>query len=410
MKNPISPLEGHLQVVRNLTVSAFSMLNSGGKLRNELLSLNINSSDFNQLNSSVYKAKDRFNSFRVLLQTKDAAKFNDAANALAESFLSYVQLIHEATMEMNIPKAAEPYRIKCQSVIDSLFTNENYFESVHDDNTIKNTSRLPSKFPSDVPKFVTLFFCVEVGIRFAKNISVSKKAGISEIIREIRFPPEFQQAGLSILNYFATVLNDKYPNIPVTVSIQQRQSSVTLVITHPDGTQDIISRALTDYGLVVTGQMSPNEFVKDDFRAMALQQKLELAQLEVRQVRDLLRLQDQYSSKRIESLESEVKNLHRIIDREFTSREKLQDGLLALSAQFTKGHVSEHMTNLISSLSQAIAERNSERTKVLLEDIQSSQPTIFSRLNDFFVQAVSSGIIGNYAYDWLKTLWPILPK
>jgi len=156
--------------------------------------------------------------------------------------------------------------------------------------------------------------------------------------------------------------------------------------------------------------MTAKTLVNDDFKALALQQKLELAQMEVRQTRDLLRIQDQYATKRVESLEAEVKNLYDLLGREFTSREVLQEGLLHLTAKLAVGHIGEQPTQLVRTLAEAISERNAERTRVVLEDIQSSQPALFDRLNDFFLQAATSGVIGNYVYDWLKALWPIMPK
>lgn len=185
---------------------------------------------------------------------------------------------------------------------------------------------------------------------------------------------------------------------------------VTLVITLPDGSQDTVTQALNDYGLVVTGRMPARELVGDDIKALALQQKLELAQMEVRQTRDLLRLQERYSNGRIESLESEVKNLYALLGREFTSRERLQEGLLNLTKQMASGHIGEQATQLLSALSEAISERNDQRTRILLEDIQSADPDLFERLSDFFFQAATTGVIGNYVYDWLKVLWPVLPK
>lgn len=410
MKIPANPLEGQLQVVRNLAVSSFSILANTGKLRNALADQATDKTTINRVNGHIYKAKGRFDSFRILLQTVDAASHGDAAAALAESFLSYVELIHEDLLAAGIQDAAKDHREACQQVIAATFSEAEFVAQAHDERTFKSSTRLPGLLKPVAPDFAVFFFCVEVARRFASNINVASKSGFAEIVREIHFPPEYQQAGLSILNYFSTVLNDKYPDIPVTVSIQQKLDAVTLKITLPDGTQDTVSRALSDYGLVVTGQMSPKDLVNDDIRAMALQQKLELAQLEVRQVRDLMRLQDQYSTKRIESLETEVKNLYALLGREFTSREKLQEGLLSLSAQLTRDPVSEHVASLIEALSQAIAERNSDRARVVLEDIQESQPTLFSRLNEFFLQATTSGVIGNYAYDWLKVIWPIAPK
>lgn len=208
------------------------------------------------------------------------------------------------------------------------------------------------------------------------------------------------------------ILSDKYPDIPVAISIKQEPKLVTLVITLPDGTEEIISKALNDYGLVVTGQMSAKDLVKDDLKVLALEQKLEMAALEIRQSRNILRIQDQYAEKRIGTLEAEVRNLYTLLGRELTSREKLQESLTTLTEGLVKtaGSASGQVAPLLTALSQAIADRNAERTKIIIEDIQTASPDLFNQLGAFFLNAATSGVIGNSVYDWIKVFLPLIPK
>lgn len=406
MKQPDVPLIERLRVVRNLTVSAYGSLLNGGTLKSEISDELV----AQRLNAMVFKIKTRFDSFKILIQTLPDGSGSDGAVALAESVIAHAAMVHALLVSAGLGERAQPYAGACAPLIAQFSASAAAAAITSDAEILKNSMRLPTQLKKIAPDSVVYYFCASAANEFASGIHLTGSDGLARIVREITFPPEYQQAGLSILNYFSAILNDKYPNIPVTVSIQQQPDKVTLIITLPDGSQDTVSKTLSDYGLVVTGQMTPKEFVGDDLKALALQQKLELAQMEVRQTRELIRIQDQYANRRVESLESEVKNLYTLLGREFTSREALQAGLLTLVGQMTAGHVGSQAAVLVQSLATAIAERNADRTRVLLEDIQSSEPALFSSLNEFFLKAATSGVIGNYVYDWLKILWPIFPK
>lgn len=406
MKKPVDPLKERLRVIRNLTVSAYAAASKGGTLKAEMA----NEAVAQRINQLVFKIKQRFDSFKVFIQTVPDGSRSAGAIALAESVLSHAAMLHRLLLEAGHEERARPYAEASAPYLSQMHSYFAHSVNGSDSEVVKSSMRLVGQLKKIVPDLVTFYFCCETAATYAKSIHLNQSDGFSQIVREITFPPEYQQAGLSILNYFSTILHDKYPGVPVTVSIQQHPDKVTLIITFPDGTQDEVSKTLSDYGLVVIGKMTPTDLLGDDLKALALQQKLELAQMEIRQTRELLRIQDQYATKRIESLESEVANLYALLGREFTSRETLQAGLLKFANQLASGHVGDQASMLIHSLASAVAERNPERTRVVLEDIQSSEPEIFSRLNEFFLHAATSGVIGNYVYDWLKVLWPILPK
>lgn len=405
MQEPSDSLKEQLRVVRNLTVGAYSAISQGGKLKAEMP----NEALFHKVNHSIFKIKQRFDSFKVVIQTLNQGSRSDAAIALAESIKSHTSILHGLFIDSGYGEIAAPYLENCKPLF-TQFSPSSVKLVDQKAEFVKDSMRLAGKLKKIAPDHVALYFCAFAATQFGQGIRPGSADGLARIIREITFPPEYQQAGLSILNYFSTVLHEKYPGMPVTVSIQQHPDKVTLIITLPDGTQEEVSKTLSDYGLVVTGNMTPKELLGDDIRALGLQQKLELAQMEVRQTRELLRIQDQYASKRVESLESEVKNLYTLLGREFTSRENLQASLMAFVSKLAFGHVGDQASALVKSLATAVAERNEERTRIVLEDIQSSEPALFTRLNDFFLNAATSGVIGNYVYDWLKVLWPILPK
>lgn len=400
-------LQEQLKFLRNLSVSAFGTLVKTAEFREQFPDPLL----FQRLNGLVYKVKSRFDSYKVLRQEVKNGVGADGAIALAQSLITNLELIGELLDSVGIDKAANEYVSTCELVIGGLIPQSELDSPYPSKDFLRESVRLPTQLKRHlIPPTVIYWFIIRLAVKYAHSIHLTSADGLATIIREITFPPEYQQAGLAILNYFSAVLADKYPSIPVAVSIKQEPNLVTLVITLPDGSQDTVTQALNDYGLVVTGRMAARELVGDDIKALALQQKLELAHMEVRQTRDLLRLQERYSNGRIESLETEVKNLYALLGREFTSRERLQEGLLSLTTQLASGHIGEQATQLLSALSEAISERNDQRTRILLEDIQTADPALFERLSDFFLNAAASGVIGNYVYDWLKVLWPVLPK
>jgi hypothetical protein len=136
-----------------------------------------------------------------------------------------------------------------------------------------------------------------------------------KVERSIEFLPEHWEAGTSILSYFSRVLNVKYPNKKIKVRIEQEGLTLRMIIDTPNGEKEEIEKTLDEYGLVVAGKMEPESFLSDPFQVMALKQKLEIANLEFRQTKNLLDFTRDNSQQRIESLEVQVNKLHSIIEK-----------------------------------------------------------------------------------------------
>lgn len=119
----------------------------------------------------------------------------------------------------------------------------------------------------------------------------SNIAAINEnlIERFIEFPPEYHQAGISILNYFGSVLKKKYPDTKAKIKIEQDDLKVKMIIDPVDGgDREIIEQTLDDYGLVITGQMPPEEFTSDRLLLIELRSELRMAQARVETQKELL--------------------------------------------------------------------------------------------------------------------------
>lgn len=154
-----------------------------------------------------------------------------------------------------------------------------------------------------------------------------------KVERSIEFPPEYWEAGTSILSYFNRILNVKYPNKKIKVRIEQEGLLLRMIIDTPNGEKEEIEKTLEEYGMVVTGKMQPESFLGDPFEAMALKNKLEIADLELRQTRKLLAFTRDNSQQRIESLEVQVNKLHNIIEKGLQSGDHVFGVIRKMSEQ-----------------------------------------------------------------------------
>jgi transcriptional regulator with XRE-family HTH domain len=156
---------------------------------------------------------------------------------------------------------------------------------------------------------------------------------VLRVERSIEFPPEYWEAGTSILSYFSHVLSVKYPSQKIKVRIEQEGLKVRMIIETPTGERERIEKALEEYGLVVTGKIQPERFFSDPFEAMALKNKLEIADLELRQTRKLLDFIRDNSQQRIESLEVHVNKLHSIIEKGLQSGDHVFGVIIKMAEQ-----------------------------------------------------------------------------
>lgn len=118
------------------------------------------------------------------------------------------------------------------------------------------------------------------------------------IKRSIEFPPEYKQAGVSILNYFSEVLEKKYPEAKAKVQITQDGRKISMKIDPIVGDPEIIEKTLDEYGLVVTGKMTPEEFTDDPIEIIKLQNHLDIARVQIENQKRLLQYQDDQIKKK----------------------------------------------------------------------------------------------------------------
>jgi len=129
------------------------------------------------------------------------------------------------------------------------------------------------------------------------------------IERCINFPPEYHQAGISILAYFGEVLRRKYPDYQATVRIEQDGLRVRMIIEPLNGRVEVFERALDEYGLLLTGRITAEQFTDDPFLAMNLKNELRLAQTRIESQKELL----QYQEKHLNNRDHQIDNLLKML-------------------------------------------------------------------------------------------------
>lgn len=403
MKRIKNPVENRLIAIRNLTTSCIGNLLSDQELENYGISKNLRTS----IGELGHKIRTRLDSYRTVLQLADSDVGQRSATELARSLISFLPEIINKLDQFGV-SVDDQYAEEGRKEIDNFLE---YLDSLGDN--IDAITRVAQSFPLKLKIKMggpAAYLCaVALSLRIAESIDFEIHNSLDRIHREIKFPPEFQQAGLAILHYFTEVLAQKYPDIPISVSIKQIGVRVVLEITTPDGAVEQIERVLEQYGMVIQGEMRPNEFLDDPIAVMRLTQKLELVNLELKQTREILQLQKDYSGARIKSLEDQISTLTNIVGAELRSRESLLSAFTVAS----KSNIQElapRVLELLNTLSKATADRNASEVAVTLENLETAAPKTFATLCQFIYSSAAAGVIGESAVNWLKALFPPLFK
>ncbi|WP_144408708.1 hypothetical protein [Chromobacterium vaccinii] len=394
--------------MKNLTSTAFfstvSLFKSNAELNGKARDIIF------KFNESLYRVKTRLDSYRVFVQAVSSGENDSSALSLLSSVVPQVDDVIDAlAMESILWEVTEN-----DEEIDFIAGRINEFSAsdVMDNRSliIGDSARLCPALRKIVSPEAALFISFSVARRFIDGLDLSHGGDLSSIVRELNFPPAYQQAGISILNYFSEIVKDRYPNISVTISIKQQSDYVTMIITLPDGSKEEVTKTLHDYGLVISGSLRPRDVTTNEIKAFALQQKLELAQLEIKQTREILQLERKYTDDIISSLRLDVAMLRDQLGRELSSSNDLKEKLFNLAKDLSDGHVSQRMVDLLQLLAGSVDGGDKGKALAVLEDLKKSEPDVFEKIHNFIFQAAASGIIGNSATEWLRILFTSLPR
>ncbi|MEP0369076.1 MAG: LuxR C-terminal-related transcriptional regulator [Cyclobacteriaceae bacterium] len=233
----------------------------------------------------------------------------------------------------------------------------------------------------------------------------------NRIIRNIEFQAEYLQSGISIMNYFSTILQQKQPDLNSIVRIEQEGLRVRLLVIPEDGDDiQIIERTLEEYGLVISGQMKVNEFLTDNLQALQLENKLEIAKLELRFAHKQLELERTNNQTRIDHLEKEVTWLRGHIGNTLSDMKQIA---LNNANSLIQEVIHKFPTNdkalmksldiIENSLLKNQNTNNKEEVVEALESVKKKNPEILKFIKEFAQKTVSS-TSGKLLYDLISSV------
>ncbi|WP_153038496.1 hypothetical protein [Aliivibrio fischeri] len=121
----------------------------------------------------------------------------------------------------------------------------------------------------------------------------SSKEQNTVINQSIEFPPEYHQAGVGILNFFSTYLNENYPEQDATVRIEQKGLKVRMVVQSEDGNSEVIEKALHEYQKIMSGQESASKFTNNDKLILDLRNEVRAAKFRIESQQDFITFQNE---------------------------------------------------------------------------------------------------------------------
>lgn len=231
------------------------------------------------------------------------------------------------------------------------------------------------------------------------------------IERIIEFKPEYLQSGITILNYFSTVLQQKNPDSKSIVRIEQEGLNVRLLIIPEKGDEiKVIERTLEEYGLVISGKMKMTDFLTDNMQILALENKLEISKLELRFAHKQLEYERQNHLVRIANIENEVIWLRGQIGNTLSDMKQITMGANCYLRESVRQNFPLNDKALLKSLDliENILTKQEKETDIeeiiqALLNVKKKNPAILKFIQDFAQKTISSAS-GKLLYDLINSM------
>jgi len=179
-----------------------------------------------------------------------------------------------------------------------------------------------------------------------QQLSRYKDDDTLKIERSIEFPPEYWTAGTSILSYFSHILSVKYPDQNIKVRIEQEGLLLRMIIDTPTGERELIEQTLNEYRMVITGKLPPENFLNNPFELMALKNKLEMTQLELKMSEKLFAITSNRDRGDIVDLKTQVREFQSIIGKGLQAKDNKSDLPITVNVTVNANdHLSQNNTN-----------------------------------------------------------------
>jgi predicted ArsR family transcriptional regulator len=247
-------------------------------------------------------------------------------------------------------------------------------------------------------------------VRTRNGILQAGLKGKATLVRKLEFPPEYKESAVSILSYFSRIVEQKYPDIDAAVSIRQTGNTVTLTVETDEGRIETIEKTLTDYGLVVTGKKPAAEMFNDPAAILELNNRLEVAKLELKlkeQAHLMLASQQEH---RIKSLETQLSEVRSLVGAQLATSNRLSSVIETLvNADRLSPALSRAIDTLTTLLSAEHSEENESKVAQALKIIRSEDRGLFDRLSSS-ISSIGHSVAANMATPWVVALLNSLPR
>lgn len=230
------------------------------------------------------------------------------------------------------------------------------------------------------------------------------------ISNSIEFDEYSCQAGISILSYFSTVIKQKYPLSEVKVRIEQEGNIVRLIVVTPEGEKEKIEKTLEDYGLVVVGQLPPQDLLPDPLQILQLRHKLEMAAMEITHTKQLLHHAEHTYQREISRLNDDVAYMKLQIADGLKRELRTHDFFVKVIEVYSlDGAAKDAIIELSTRLEAGIIEKDKEIIIALIAKIHRQNFSAFEDLKSYFISSLG-GASGNLLSNWFLGFLATLPR
>ncbi len=186
---------------------------------------------------------------------------------------------------------------------------------------------------------------------------------------------------MGILNYFGTIVRQKYKDTKIGVTIKQEGKKVTMVIETPEGVREEVEKTLEEYGMVVDGSMSIQDFLSNDNDRMEFKQKLELVYTELRFYKERYKeLGERINNdkKQIQCLNNHISDSLKLSNKTI----QFSQDVIKLIEKKADSETEVHVLNEKLKNTVKLSEQDVQEIKQLLTSIENKKPEIHQKIAD----------------------------
>ncbi len=241
------------------------------------------------------------------------------------------------------------------------------------------------------------------------------RSHVSTIDKYIEFPPELYLSGITILEYFESVVRKKYSGVDIRVRIEQQGLIIKMLIEMPDGIKEEIEKTLQEYGMLIKGKISPDDFFDNKADVIELKQQLRIAKLQLDTQKEILSLKNDEiikSNRRIDYLEERYIKLQDMFEKSLTSSyqiEKRWQQLIDKMRAENNNIIEQALNTVRNAFEKGISISDETEIKEALAIIKKENIGIFKHVVDIIKGSIS-GASGNLVYNWLIPFITAMPK